>query len=310
MNEKHLRKIFVILFILFLSLLLNPDQGRADEDRVFFSPNSSNTNEETHSCYVGESSLEMTVIFGQNVTSWSIYIPTSLFTNNLGAIRSEPQRKGVSGSQHLPINQSAPVGDYNLTLFLNYTTESQENVSKTFNYPMHFKKSLKIKKITKPHFFGKTFSIEVQTFTTFSELTVFFDSDGDVDVEPESLVFHNLKPGNLTFKTKVKKGISFAGDRQELSYDIRGTTDNHKIRISEYNIAVSISVEEIKDSNVCLSLTALLIICIILVVVMFNHRCSIRAQSCQKQKDEKCGKRETKQEIVKIEESVKTEETH
>lgn len=261
--------LYFALFSTVFFLCISPVIQGEEDGAYFYAPLTGKT--ETHVAYEGEEPLSLRVIFGQNCTNWSVEIQNPLFARDVRDVDYEQMPAGMKMSRGIDLNPNATPGEYNVTIYFNYTDEQENYITNTFHYLIVLQQTLEIKSITIPNESERVFSLEVQTFVVFSWIEVLFDSDGDVDVHPEKLHFSDLQPGNYTFETQIKRDASFADDKQEVGYYIGGSIGNRTVEFTEKNIEVSISWDESVKENVSATSTALLICGIIAVAIIFNY---------------------------------------
>jgi hypothetical protein len=230
----------VVLFIVFILLLPNVE---AVEDQVYFYAGGG-LGKETNIVYVGEYDIGIRVIFGQNCTNYSFETNSLLFKHPLYGIIPDSIKGGEVHDLGREINPDAQIGKYSIIFYLNYTNENKIRISRQFNLTLEYKKSFEIKEMNIPKEKEREFSFTIKTFEKFTKLKVEFDSDGDIETEKHEVILENVSVGNYTFKTKIYKVKTHAGDAQELGYWVIGTVNNRTVELGEQNIPVKISWTE------------------------------------------------------------------
>ena len=265
--------ITVLTVVLYISFVVTPVQS--EEDRIYFESNGSD--KETHFLFEGEEMLDAVLIFGENCTRWGIDITTDLFGPNffLHETHNESVKAGTSIELEFILNEDIPFGNYNTTIRFNYTTEDDEEITKTFYYIIHYVKVLEITKVRIPETWDENFVVEVEIFLNISKLKVGFDSDGNIKITNKSLNYSNLSPGKYFFKTPIYMSESFPGDEQELGYRITATIEenqtNRSIVFSEYNMKVSVGKAEDSEKPIFDNWGAILIGVAVVALIVFNY---------------------------------------
>ena len=244
MNRSHIGLLILIILIL---LLPNVE---ADKDQVYFYTGGG-FGKETNIVYVGEYDIGLRVIFGQNCSDYSFETRSPLFEHPLIGITPDSVLADEIHDTGLDINRNAQLGKYSIIFYLNYTDENKNRISRQFNLTLEYKKSFEIKELNIPKEKEREFSLTIKIFEKFTKLNVEFDSDGNIETEKHEIILENISTGNYTFKTKIYKVETFAGNAQELGYWIIGTVNNRTVEFGEKNIPVKITwtEEEKKDDE-------------------------------------------------------------
>jgi len=230
-------KLVGLIFIILILLIPN---AKANEDQAYLYVKQGEETDNYLVVYKGETVVYAKIIFGQNCSSWSTDVSSPLFTRQ-GPLRT--QQSITAGRKHnLPLNidPNAPIGKYPITVYFNYTTDINLNISNQFNFTIQYKKALEIKELNLPKGFEREFSLKIETFEKFEKLEVEFDSDGDIETKKHEIILENISTGNYTFKTKIYRRESSPENAQELGYWIIGEVNNRTIEFGEKNIPANI----------------------------------------------------------------------
>lgn len=264
---------YLVFLVLFITLVLVSSGAYSEEDEVYFGP----PDEETEIILVGSSAISLRVRFGQECSNYSLELESRLFLFPTNSNRDGNVLANSTHGHMMILNSTAPPGEYHITIDLSYDNSDGARIFKTFNKTIYYLKALEIKKVSIPNNSNKRFSISVETFLEFDEFIVFFDSDGDIGIDPENLCYYNLSMGSHTFETRVFRAETREGG-QEVGYYISAIYQNKSLVLTEKNIVVSIDWEEENEdsgvlyriSNDVLSLTILVIV-IILILIIFEY---------------------------------------
>jgi hypothetical protein len=199
---------FVPIVALGLILLLVPLCARAEEDRAFFVEPPGDVVIDT--TYVGQHELDLEVVWGQNATDYEVALESPLLKTRLYGRTHETLPAGTHGGIGLQMNETAPPGVYNLTLYLNYTDDAGAFVSSVFHFSIHHVKVVELKKASVVPGSPNIFRVEVELYRDCSELEVIFDSGEGIQLSRENFVSQNLGPGNYTFEAEMTPGTWFA----------------------------------------------------------------------------------------------------
>ena len=227
------RWFFPIVAIGFLVLLL-PLCARAAEDRAFFTEPDDVVIDTT---YVGQPELHLEVVFGQNATDWEVALENPLLKTRVHGRTHETIPAGFGIGTGLQMNENAPPGLYNLTVYLNYTDDAGTFVSRVFHIPIHHVKVLELKKATVVSGSPNIFRVEIELFRNCSELEVVFDSGEGIQLSREGFISRDLGPGNYTFEAEMRPGTWFA-PREDVwvGYHIIGHFGTRYVEAVEYFI--------------------------------------------------------------------------
>lgn len=229
--------------------------------------------------YVGEDAIKFTWEFGQNAHNYSTEVRSPLFLRPLKpCIMPLFQTAGSGGGTALEINPKAHLGLYKIIGFFNYTDDNEINISRQYNFTVELKKALAIRNIKVPEGKERIMSVDIETYIEFSELTVEFNTDGDIRVELEKISRHDLEPGSYNFKTSIFKDAVLVSEQQELGYRVIGYFDSRHVYFDDnWTMPVNIDWQTTDKMDSFVGNNSENVFCggtilIILVIVLFTYK--------------------------------------
>lgn len=252
-------------------LLLVPLCVRAAEDRAFFTEPPGDVVIDT--TYVGQHELDLEVFFGQNATDWEVALDSPLLKHGISGRTLETIPAGTQGGHGLQMNETAPLGLYNLTVYLNYTDDAGVFVSSVFHLTLHHIKVVELKKATVVPGSPNVFRVEVELFRDCSELEVVFDSGEGIRLSREGFVSQDLGPGNYTFEAEMGRGTWFAPRAEAwVGYHVIAHFGTRYVETIEYFI----DPQTLREAGVGSPWTSPIVTTLVVVLVMIPVALAVR----------------------------------
>ena len=254
----------ILPMALVVSILAITYLGEAGDDRVYFFDDPSGDHEINFSL-VGEDSLYLQIVFGNNCTNYSIEIETPLLKKKVTGINPDEYLEGRKGKAGLNLNPDAEPGIYEFIIYFNYTLMDGTPVNLEFPKSVEHINPIDILDVRLPSGQHREFEITFRTYVDMDSLTILFDGDG-VEVETETINVPDPVAGEYTFSTKLVSSVGFEG--QEVGYHIIGEYGNHMVERLEYNIPVNVDWTNATWIGLSISTWLIIIILIIILVVV------------------------------------------
>lgn len=272
----NFRNIVITILIAFTSLqvLIMDNVSASNDDEIFFQAQGKtghSPENDTDTVYQGEDHITLIVLFSQNSTEWNIDLIHPLFLYNVSGVSHSTAKAGLIYRNNMEINSSSDFGDYNISVYFNYTDDDGNKIKRTYNTILHYIPTLEIKKIKKPTTNDKNFLIEVESFIQFDSLIVKFGSDGNIGIQDSEQDFQNLPPGNYSFRTGITQIRAPIYDDQEVSYHIIGNIGNRTIEFHEYNINISIDWNEWVEGRILTHVGMMILFIGIIFVIILKY---------------------------------------
>lgn len=245
----------------------------ADDVECFFSPPDDAYNG-TNEAFVGEEGLNFVVTWRVNILNWSYELSDySLFEYEIYERNGGEKIPGSRSTAYVHLDPEASPGRYEIKILMNYTTSDGEEHNEEFPYVIDYIEVIEITNIVIPSGQTRTFRIDLQTHIEFSEISIRYDSDGDVKIDDDREVIKDVSPGTYTFRTTIGKGKTYPGDQQEVAYHIIAKQGDRRIELYEYNINVSItwSDETYFEQNKILIYVLILVGIIVAILLAFSY---------------------------------------
>ena len=264
---RYLMKIGIFFLLIHLFLIIDDLGAQAEENEVYFTaPNPEKVAERTDMYYVNESQATLHVKWGQDCSNWCVDMHSPLFSTFMAGTHYRKIEAGDKHSSSINLNPQAPPGEYSITVYLNYTDESDEFVTEEHNFVIKYLDTFEVLDFILPTTNNKNVSLKVETFYQFSELKVGFYPRGDLDVEEYEILLTDVGPGIHSFETNIiKRNTSFVSVEQSIAYKLTGTIDGRTIEKDQEHQNVRIIWSNINVAWKALSLT--LIVCMFPVVI-------------------------------------------
>jgi hypothetical protein len=252
-------------------VLLVPLCARAAEDRAFFVEPPGDVVIDT--TYVGQSELDLKVVFGRNATDWEVALESPLLETRLSGRTHETLPAGQRMGIGLQMNETAPPGIYNLTVYLNYTDDAGTFVSSAFHIPIHHIKVVELKKASVVSGSPNIFRVKVQLFRDCSELEVVFDSGEGIQLSREGFISRDLGPGNYTFEAEMRAGTWLAPRAEDwVGYHVIAHFGTRYVETIEYFI----DPQTLREAGVRSPWTPPIVTTFVVVLVMMTIALAVR----------------------------------
>ena len=260
---------FLLSLIIIPMIFVLQSASAEEPPTIFFS--GSEPLEETHTVFKYEDGLTFVILWNEDNLNWSIELENiSLFSYDFSGEGAFSKKKGTRSFVSVHLNASAPAGVYNIIIDLRYTQLSGDTVTKRYEYPLSYVEPLRITRIILPSNTSPGFIVDIETYVFLSELTMKFDSDGDIDLDEKRIERRNVPPGNYSFKTKVVQSYDMDGGQQEVAYHLVAINGSHIIELSEYNINVNVVWKDyLGFSKTTWYIVLIIVVLLILIIVIY-----------------------------------------
>ncbi len=217
---------------------------------------------------VGKPSIDLRVSIGDiNCREYFIEYYSPFFLFSFPITENGNINANSSNDYQIDINRSAIPGYYNVTFKTIITME--ENITRTlyFNKTFSYMLTLEILDVQFPSNYERTVQITINTHLFFNEISLIFNTDGDVGIAPEIITYTNLSQGIYQFNGTVYQWDIGYGS-QEIGYKIVAFYDSQFFEIIEENVNVVILWEEEdqdeqKNTNWAIPLILFIFLCLI-----------------------------------------------
>jgi hypothetical protein len=231
----HLTAVSILLSTIGLVLLLTVHVAQGEEDRVSF--NSTPGGDGTDTTFVGEYQFSMEIWFGQNATDWEVALENPLLDTRVYGMTPETIQKGTRYGFSLDLNRTASPGDYNLTVFLNYTGDGGEPVHETFHFLIHHIMAIEVKRVSIAPGSPDMLRVDVTLFHACSELEVELRSGDAIRLSRETFESADVAPGNYSFSAEMRAGTWFSPrDETWVGYRVRAHLGGRYVEYHEVHI--------------------------------------------------------------------------
>jgi len=229
--------------------------------------------------YKGEHDLILSIISGQNCSNLSVELSNPLFITQLRGIARERVTEGKKNSFSLEVNPDADIGIYSVTVFNNYTNDGGEQISKVYRFTIRHERSIELVRVQTPHGSDHSFTLSMETFQRFENLTVRFNGDGDIGFENETIALEDPEIGMINVSTTVVRDMG-GYSAQEVGYYYAAVIDNRTIELWKYNIPVSVrweangsgDLDEPGGQRVVAMIAVLCAVLVLFNILWFLHR--------------------------------------
>ena len=223
---------------------------------------------------VGKSSIDLRVSIGDiNCREYSIEYYSPFFLFSYPITENGTINANSANDYQIDINRSAIPGCYNVTFKTIITME--ENITRTlyFNKSLLYVSSLEILDVQFPSKYERTVQITIKTHLVFNEISLIFNTDGDVGIAPEIITYTNLSQGIYQFNGTVYQ-LDYGYGSQEIGFKIIAFYDSQFFEINEENVNVGILWEEEdqdEQKNMNWAIPFILFIILILINLLFYY---------------------------------------
>lgn len=193
---------------------------------------------------VGKPSIDLRVSIGDiNCREYFIEYYSPFFLFSFPITENRNINANSTNDYQIDINRSAIPGYYNVTFKTIITME--ENITRTlyFNKSLLYVSSLEILDVQFPSKYERTVQITIKTHLVFNNISLMFNTDGDVGIDPEIITYTNLSQGIYQFKGTVYQ-LDYGYGSQEIGFKIIAFYDSQFFEIIEENVNVGILWEE------------------------------------------------------------------
>ena len=267
-NTRKKRYYIIVGLSLIFSTLFSTNFTASDNMQiVFFSAN----NNQTNIVYNGDYELLLTILFKTQCSNFHVYYRSPLFTREFSDSFNEEMVVDSSISFSNNINSKAAFGEYQIRILLNYTDVEGNRISEIFYETIFYINGIEISDVQIPSSNNKSFSITVVTDVVLDELEIFFDTDGDLELDNYYYQLNNVDTGEHIFTSSVSRSNTVDGGGQEVGYHVIGRINGRTFELLDKNIEVSITWEEgLANNNTPKGLNNVIIIVLISLLIIIN----------------------------------------
>ena len=221
---------------------------------------------------VGKSSLDLRVSIGEiNYSEYHVTYYSPLFLFSYPISENGNVHPNSSHDYQIDIDPSSDPGRYIITFIANITTK--ENISRTFfiNKSISYVSSLVLLDVSLPSEHERDVQVSIRTYMFFDEISMVFNTDGDVGIDPKIITLYNLSQGTYQFNSTVHQ-IDIGYGNQEIGFKVIAFYNSQFFEIIEENVNVEILWEEEDQNDGGITNWAtpfILIICLVLVNLYF-----------------------------------------